>query len=213
MIYSNKPPEGAAGDQAPVSMPRGADVAAYQLSGASLEEVQKDAAQKAPLDAAAGHRVWSKTTWKATWNYWTRQEGEACRIDVVSVKLKIATQLPEWHEPKDVTAADHCRWAEFVKFLRRKEEARTAQALARGRELERTIATLPPHARCEGFAAEVTALGQKLADDGKPRAQPAPAAPVLMLAKPMSKSQAKPAPPAPPKPLPIPQAIYAECKE
>jgi predicted secreted Zn-dependent protease len=213
VIYSNKPIETAPGVQAPVAMPLNADVKSYQLTGTTLEDLQKDAAQKAPVDTATGHRVWSTTAWSAAWNYWTRQEAESCRIDVVSVRLKIATQLPEWREPKEVAAEDHCRWQAFAKTLRQKEAARTAHALARGRDLERAILALPARPRCEGFAAEVAALGQKLVDDGKPRVQTAPPkAPVLMVAKPVAKSTARPAPPPPPKPLPIPQAIFVECR-
>jgi predicted secreted Zn-dependent protease len=213
VIYSNKPIETAPGVQAPVAMPLNADVKFYQLTGITLEDLQKDAAQKAPVDAATGHRVWSKTAWSAAWNYWTRQEAESCRIDVVSVRLKIATQMPEWREPKEVAAEDHCRWQAFAKTLRQKEDARTAHALARGRDLERAILALPARPRCEGFAADVAALGQKLVDDGKPQVKTAPPrAPVLMVAKPMAKTAAKPAPPLPPKPLPVPQAIFAACK-
>jgi len=213
VIYSNKPPEAAPDGRAPVSMPPGAEVTAYRLAGTSLEDLQKDAAQKGPVDPATGHHVWSTTTWNAVWNYWTRQEAEACRIEVVSVRLKIATQLPLWQEPKDVASVDHCRWAEFEKILRHKEDARAAQALARGRDLERAILALPARPRCDGFAGDVAALGQKLVDDGKPRVQPAPRAlPVLMVAKPMAKSAAKPAPPAPPKPLPVPRAVFEACQ-
>jgi predicted secreted Zn-dependent protease len=213
VIYSNKPIETAPGVQASVAMPPGADVKFYQLTGATLEDLQKDAAQKAPIDTVSGHRVWSSTAWSAAWNYWTRQEAESCRIDVVSVRLKIATQLPEWREPKDVADVDHCSWAAFAKTLRKKEEARTAQALARGRNLERAILALSARPRCEGFAADVAALGQKLVDGGKPRVQTAPPrVPVLMVAKPMAKSAAKLASPPPPKPLPIPQAIFEACK-
>ena len=211
VIYSNKPPEAAAGRQAPVSIPPGGDVT-YQLNGAGLEDAQKDAAQRGPVDAATGRRVWSATTWSAAWSYWTRQEAEACRIDVVSVRLKIATQLPEWREPKEVSAGDHCRWAVFAKTLRQKEDAHVAHAHARGRDLERAILALPERPRCDGFAADVTALGQKLVDDGKPRVQSAPlAVAALMVATPISKSPAKLAPPAPPKPLLIPRAVYDAC--
>jgi hypothetical protein len=128
--------------------------------------------------------------------------------------MKIATQLPEWREPKEVPEVDHCRWEAFVKSLRQKEEANAKRAQARGRALEREILALPPHPKCIGFAAEVTALGQKLVDDGKPHLPP-PAAPTrpLMLAKPMQKAPAKPVPPPPPKPLAIPQAIFDACVE
>jgi predicted secreted Zn-dependent protease len=212
VIYTNKPPEAQTGTQTPVAMPPGADVTTYQLGGASLEEVQKDAAQKGPMDPVSSHRVWSATSWSAAWNYWTRQEADACRIDVVSVRMKIATKLPEWREPKEVAAVDHCRWTAFVKTLRRKEDVRVAHALARGRELERAILALPARPRCEGFAAEITAMGQALVDAGKPQVQaPPPARPVLMLAKPMAKMPARPAPPVPPKPLPIPKAIFDAC--
>jgi predicted secreted Zn-dependent protease len=216
VIYSNKPPEAETVPRAAVALPPGADVTAYQLGGASLEEVQKDAAQKGPVDPATGHRVWSATTWNAAWNYWTRQEADACRIDVVSVRMKITTQLPEWRGgPKEVVVLDNCRWIAFAKTLRQKEDARVTHALARGRELERAILALPARPRCDGFAAEITALGQKLVDDGKPHAPPVlaaqPARPALMLARPMAKAPAKPVPPPPLKPLPIPQAVLDAC--
>jgi predicted secreted Zn-dependent protease len=214
--YSNKPPEPADAKSPPLAMPPRADITSYQLNGAGLDEVQKDAALKGPLDPATGRRVWSATTWSAAWNYWTKQEAESCRIDVVSVRMKIATQLPDWREPKDVPEVDHCRWEAFVKSLRQKEEANVKRAQARGRALEREILALPPHPKCNGFAAEVTALGQKLVDDGKPHPLvPAPVAPprALMLAKPMQKAPAKPVPPPAPKPLPIPQAIFDACTE
>ena len=122
------------------------------------------------------------------------------------------TQLPEWREPKEVGAADHCRWSALVASLRKKENARVDQALARGRELERAILALPARPRCDGFAAEIAAMGQKLVDDGKPRAPVVPAAvPALKLAKPQSKLPAKPAAPPPPKPLPISKAILEAC--
>lgn len=212
VIYSNKPPENGAGKPAAVSTPPSAIITPYQLNGASLEDVQKDAAQKGPIEALTGHRTWSSTTWSAAWNYWTRQEPEGCRIDVVSVRVKIATQLPAWSEPKDVSPGDHCRWAAFAEILQKKEEARVAHALARGRDLERAILALPARPRCDGFAAGVAALGQKFVDDGKPKAPAAALArPALMLAKPMAKSPAKIAPPPPPKPLPLPRSVDAAC--
>jgi predicted secreted Zn-dependent protease len=212
--YSNRPPEAAQADGPVQVNPAGAEVAVYMLNGATLEEVQTEAAQKAPIDPASGKRVWSATTWNAAWNYWTRQEGDACRIGVVSVRLKIATQLPAWTSPKDAPPADTCRWEQFVKILRQKEASQSARALARARELERTILALPPHPRCEPFAAEVAALGQQLVDDGMPRPATAPAVVPTMVAKPMAKSPAKPAPPAPPKPLPIslPRAALDACR-
>jgi predicted secreted Zn-dependent protease len=218
VTYSNTPPEPADTKSPPLAMPPRADVTSYQLNGAGLDDVQKDAALKGPIAPSTGRRVWSATTWSAAWNYWTKQEADSCRIDVVSVRMKIATQLPEWHEPKEVPEVDHCRWEAFVKSLRQKEEANVKRAQARGRALEREILALPPHPKCNGFAAEVTALGQKLVDDGKPHASPAaptPAAPTrpLMLAKPMQKAPAKPVPPPPLKPLPIPQAIFDACTE
>jgi predicted secreted Zn-dependent protease len=214
VTYSNKPPEPAEAKSPPLAMPPRADIASYQVNGAALDEVQKDAALKGPVEAATGHRVWSATTWSAAWNYWTKQEADSCRIDVVSVRMKIATQLPEWREPKEVPDVDHCRWQAFVKSLRQKEDANVKRAQARGRALEHDILALPPHPKCNGFAAEVTALGQKLVDDGKPRASASPPPPgVLALAKPAQKAPAKPVPPAPPKPLPIPQAIFDACTE
>jgi predicted secreted Zn-dependent protease len=176
-IYSNRPPDGAA--TSPVlASPSGTDVTTYVLTGPTLEDVQKDAALKAPIDPATGARVGTNTTWSAGWNYWTRQEGNACRIDVVSVRLKVATQLPAWTPPKDVASIDQCRWDALSKALRNKEEARASLAFRRGRELEHAILSLPPHPRCDGFAAEVAALGQKFSDDGKPRPATA-AAPAL----------------------------------
>jgi predicted secreted Zn-dependent protease len=210
VTYSNRPIEPDNTAKAAVAMPSAAEVTQYQLTGATLEDVQKDAAMKSPADPASGHRVWSTTTWNAVWNYWTKQEAEACRIDVVSVKLKIATQLPAWNEPKEVAEADDCRWKAFARSLQKKEDAQVARALARGRELERAILALPPRPRCDTFAAEVQALGQKLADDGKPHLPPAP--PKLVVAKPMPKMPMKPVPPPPPKPLPIPKAIYDACQ-
>jgi predicted secreted Zn-dependent protease len=214
LTYSNKPPEPADAKSPPLAMPPRADVTSYQLNGAELDDVQKDAALKGPVEPASGHRVWSATTWSAAWNYWTKQEADSCRIDVVSVRMKIATQLPDWREPKEVPEVDHCRWQAFVKSLRQKEDANVKRAQERGRALEREILALPPHPECNGFAAEVTALGQKLVDDGKPRVPP-PAAPpaALMLAKPVRKAPARPVPPPPPKPLPIPQAIFDACTE
>jgi predicted secreted Zn-dependent protease len=218
VTYSNKPPEPVDVKSPPLAMPPRADITSFQLNGAGLDEVQKDAALKGPIEPATGHRVWSATTWSAAWNYWTKQEADSCRIEVVSVRMKIATQLPDWREPKEVPEVDHCRWEAFVKSLRQKEEANVKRAQARGRALEREILALPPHPKCDGFAAEVTALGQKLVDDGKPHTPaPAPAPPAppraLMLAKSMQKVPAKPVPPPPPKPLPIPQAIFDACVE
>jgi predicted secreted Zn-dependent protease len=217
LIYSNRPAEPVAAS--PVSLPDANSITAtnYALTGASLEEVQKDAAQKGPVSSSVVGRVWSTTTWNATWNYWTRQEADICRIDVVSVRIKVASQLPAWSNEKDAPAPDQCRWGAFAKTLRRKEDARVSQVMARGRALEREILALPPRPRCETFAAEVAAMGQKLLDDGKPRAlPPAQAAPpprVALLAKPMAKSPPKPATaPPPPKPLAIPKAIYDACQ-
>jgi predicted secreted Zn-dependent protease len=210
VTYSNRPVDPADTAKAPVAMPSAAEVTQYQLVGATLEDVQKDAAMKSPADPASAHRVWSTTTWSAVWNYWTKQEADACRIDVVSVKLRIATQLPAWNEPKEVAEADDCRWKAFAKSLQKKEDAQVARALARGRELERAILALPPRPSCDTFAAEVQALGQKLVDDGKPRLPPAP--PKLAVTKPMPKMPMRPVPPSPPKPLPIPKAIYDACQ-
>jgi predicted secreted Zn-dependent protease len=182
-VYSNRPPEGSAASPV-LASPSGTDVTTYVLNGATLEDAQKDAALKAPIDPATGARIWSNTTWSASWNYWTRQEGDACRIDVVSVRLKVATQLPAWTPPKDVAAIDQCRWNALSKALRNKEDARASLAFRRGRELEHAILSLPPHPRCEGFAAEVAALGQKFADDGKPRPAATAAAPARGAALP-----------------------------
>ncbi len=214
VIYSNRPPETVAAS--PVSLPdTGGSVTTYALAGATLEDVQKDAAQNGPVSPAVAGRVWSTTTWNATWNYWTRQESDACRIDVVSVRIKVASQLPTWSNEKDAPAADQCRWDAFAKTLRGKENARVGQVIARGRALEREILALPPRPRCDSFAAEVAAMGQKLLDDGKPRVLPPPPPPpkLALLTKPMAKSPPKPMPPPPPpKPLAIPKAIYDACQ-
>ena len=212
--YSNRPPE-ALQAEGPVQVnPAGAEIATYALSGATLEDVQKDAALRAPVDPVTGKRTWSATTWNAAWNYWTKQEADACRIDVVSVRLKISTQLPAWAAPKDAPPDDACRWEQFVRILRKREDLRSAQALRRARDLERDILALPSHARCEPFAAEVAALGQKLVDAGKPRPPAAAVVAPATIARPMTRAQAKPVPPPPPKPLPIalPKSAIDACR-
>ena len=164
--YSNQPLEAAPTSGQVQVNPSGAEVTTYLLSGATLEEAQKDAALKAPFDQSSGKRVWGKTTWTAAWNYWTKQEKESCRMDVVSVRLKVTTQLPAWSVPKDGPAVDQCRWDLFAKSLRRQEDVRAAAVLARGREIERAILALSSRPGCESFATEVAALAQKLVEDG-----------------------------------------------
>jgi predicted secreted Zn-dependent protease len=219
LIYSNKPQESV--PASPVSMPGSSpsNITSYALLGTTLEDVQKDAALKGPVAPASGGRTWSNTTWNASWNYWTRQEANQCRIDVVSVKIKVATQLPAWSNEKDASDLDKCRWDAFAKTLRDKENARVRQVMARGRQLEHDILAMPPHPRCEPFAAEVAAMGQKLVDDGKPKVLPPPPPPRPVVAKAMPKAPprmplkpAPPVPPPPPKPLAISKAVYDACK-
>lgn len=133
----------------------------YAVSGDNAEALRRaiDASGPAGPDGA---RWAGRTDWTLHYRFWTRSTGGPCRVERVSVTLATVMTLPEWAGAPAASPPLQQRWARFLSALRVHEEGHRRHGQLGADELERRLATLPPHPDCPAMDAAVRPVADEI---------------------------------------------------
>ena len=171
--YGDKPPPGAAAKA--IAVPSGAPakpnpevkveesvIRHYDISGATLAELNMAARRAGPVSQATGARVWGMCTWQITWQYSTTGGPGKCAIDQFSIKLSSILDLPRWTNRDVASGALNAEWERFSAALRQHEDGHKDNGVRAANDLAGRLRSLPPEKACTDLDTKIRALGERL---------------------------------------------------
>lgn len=171
--YGDKPPPGAAAKA--IAVPSAAPakpnpeveveesvIRHYDISGATLAELNMAARRAGPVSQATGARVWGMCTWQITWQYSTAGGQGKCAVDKFSIKLSSVLDLPRWTNRDAASGALQAEWERFSAALRRHEDGHKDNGVRAANDLAGRLRALPPEKTCADLGTKIRALGERL---------------------------------------------------
>lgn len=168
--YGDKPPPGA--PSRPVAVPSAARpkpgpevkveesvVRPYDISGATLAELNAAALRAGPVSKTSGARVWGVCTWRVTWNF-TRGGGDGrCAIEKFTIEVAATIDLPRWMNRDAAAESVISRWDRFAAALRLHEDGHKDIGVRAANDLAARLRALAAEKSCADLDRKVVALG------------------------------------------------------
>lgn len=126
----------------------------------------------AALNSASPVRVGGRTfhaytAWNVRWHFrWNAAPGGMCRITSVATQLEVKMTLPRLRSVLAPAAAEFRR---YYPALLLHEEGHRQLARDAAQEVDRTLETLPPMARCGDLEREANARGHEIVEAARQR--------------------------------------------
>lgn len=135
-------------------------VVTYPIAGASAADLRAQMNALGP--AEGGKRFDGHTKWNVRWRYDYRSAAGSCAIARVTVDVSTTVRLPEWRDEAAAPADLRARWQRYLAALTAHENGHRDHGLAAAREVDATLAVLPPQPTCDALGAAANARGQDI---------------------------------------------------
>ena len=131
----------------------------YDVSGSTVGELAAEMRQKGPVDSD-GHKYDADTKWFVKWAYRYQQTGEGCRLQPVTVSVRVDYIVPRLAAPSAVPANLRGRWDNFASKLTTHERGHGRHGVDAARDVERSLREL--FGSCKTIGAEADALARQV---------------------------------------------------
>jgi predicted secreted Zn-dependent protease len=141
----------AAAQSRPPPIQPGHHVRYYDVSGLTLETLERSLDQHAPT-GPNGIRAYGLTEWEISWNYFPWKRRNDCKLLYISTSLRTTITLPKWPDSEDASPALVGRWDAFIEALEDHENGHLENARAAERAIADALSNASSAATC-GAAA------------------------------------------------------------
>ena len=132
----------------------------YDVSGSTVGgNWPPRCAKRGPVDSD-GHKYDADTKWFVKWAYRYQQTGEGCRLQPVTVSVRVDYIVPRLAAPSAVPANLRGRWDNFASKLTTHERGHGRHGVDAARDVERSLREL--FGSCKTIGAEADALARQV---------------------------------------------------
>jgi predicted secreted Zn-dependent protease len=134
----------------------------YEVSGASVRELNNAMRRTAPVSQADGERVWGHCEWRLNWDFTYSSEGGKCRMDKFSVKISAIIDFPKWTDRNSASESLQRNWDEFSRTLRVHEDGHKENGVRAANDLANRMRALPLEKDCGALKQKIKMLGERI---------------------------------------------------
>ena len=135
------------------------ETVSYDVAGSTVSELLRDMGRRGAVDRD-GHRYDADTRWFVTWQYRFQRTDGGCRLEPVTVSLRIQYIMPRLKSGLPVTADVRERWDSFVAHLKTHEQGHGQHGRDAARDVEQTLRRLVRS--CDGIDAAANAAARQV---------------------------------------------------
>ena len=135
----------------PLPIQPGHRVRYYEVSGDSLESLQRSLEENAPT-GPTGLKAFGLTEWQVGWYYFPWKRQRDCKLIYVSTSLGTIITLPRWVDAADAPPSVARWWDAFIEALEGHENGHLENARAAEKAVGDALSKIEPAETC-GVAA------------------------------------------------------------
>jgi predicted secreted Zn-dependent protease len=136
------------------------ELAYYDVSGRTVEEIRRSIDSRQPRDPNDGTRVAALSTWSMHWS-WRVRAGGGCDLSRPSIEFRARTLLPRLVSEGDLTADLRARWRTFLAAVHAHEARHVRYAYEHRKDVAAAIKASDCESAGAAAAAAVRAIAQR----------------------------------------------------
>jgi predicted secreted Zn-dependent protease len=134
----------------------------YEVAGSNFFELNESVLKTGPFDPATNKHWWGMAYWNIGWKFRHITTEGQCRIDIFSLTLEGAIDLPHFTNRSSATEDMKTKWDAFLKGLRIHEFGHWQNGIDATNELEKRLQQISPQPDCATLYREIGAVGDQL---------------------------------------------------